>query len=65
MTDYISRTTKGKYKIIFETDSREIYKEIEEHIRKIIDRERLVKAEQALREREKNAYTDNIGYDGI
>lgn len=54
MTDYISRTSKDKYKIIFETDSKEIYRELEERIRKVIDRERLAKAEQALKERENN-----------
>lgn len=38
MTEYISRTTKNSYKIIFETDSFENYREIEEAVRKIIDR---------------------------
>lgn len=38
MTEYTSKTTKDNYKIIFETDSRENFREIEEAIRKIIDR---------------------------
>lgn len=40
MTEFNSRVSKDKYEIIFKTDKVADYKEIQEAIRKIIDRNR-------------------------
>lgn len=41
MTEYVSRITKDKYKIIFETDDWNNYQECQEAIRMIIDKNKI------------------------
>ena len=40
MTEFNTRVSKGEYEIIFKTDKAADYREIQEAIRKIIDRNR-------------------------